>query len=180
MGCSSSVSVMHDEVEDTGVTRVIYTDRASPFSRLTKHFLMPFAVAKFVQKAVETPAGPHWTRVRPAFRSIQGLGMVWVEPCSGFHLLASTQEGVRRFHSMRISDADASGIIVPLASTHNKHVERQLACSLCNIGELFESEGQGQGVGSAALKLAQRDRHACPSQSRHAEEKTWVVELWSA
>ena len=39
MGCSSSVSVMDDEVEDTGVTRVIYTDRASPFSRLAEHFL---------------------------------------------------------------------------------------------------------------------------------------------
>ena len=49
MGCSSSVSVMHDEVEHTGITRVIYTDRASPFSRVAKHFLVPIAVATLVQ-----------------------------------------------------------------------------------------------------------------------------------
>ncbi|CAE7940309.1 unnamed protein product, partial [Symbiodinium sp. KB8] len=35
------------------------------------------------------------------------------------------KEGLRRFNSMRISDRDASGINVPLASTHNHHV-RQL------------------------------------------------------
>ncbi|CAE7822639.1 unnamed protein product [Symbiodinium sp. CCMP2592] len=73
MGCSSSVSVMDDEVEDTGVTRVIYTDRNGQ---------------QFVQHS------------------------------------APFKEGIRRFNSMRISDKDASGIIVPLASTHNKHVEK--------------------------------------------------------
>ncbi|OLP98624.1 hypothetical protein AK812_SmicGene18882 [Symbiodinium microadriaticum] len=55
MGCSSSVSVMHDEVEHTGITRVIYTDRTGQ---------------EFVQHS------------------------------------APFKEGVRRFHSMRISDAD--------------------------------------------------------------------------
>ncbi|CAE7443718.1 unnamed protein product [Symbiodinium sp. CCMP2456] len=73
MGCSSSVSVVRDEVEDTGITRVIYTDRTGQ---------------KFVQHS--TPF----------------------------------KEGIRRFNSMRISDKDASGIIVPLASTHNQHVKR--------------------------------------------------------
>ncbi|CAE7519095.1 unnamed protein product [Symbiodinium necroappetens] len=107
MGCSSSVSVMHDEAEDTRVTRVIYTDRTGQ---------------EFVQHS------------------------------------APFKEGVRRFNSMRISDEDASGIVVPLASTHNKHVKQQLACSLCNIGDLFQSEAQGQGVGSVAPKFAQSDR----------------------
>ncbi|CAE7473880.1 unnamed protein product [Symbiodinium microadriaticum] len=73
MGCSSSVSVMHDEVEHTGITRVIYTDRTGQ---------------EFVQHS------------------------------------APFKEGIRRFNSMRISDEDASGIVVPLASTHNKHVKQ--------------------------------------------------------
>ncbi|CAE7234518.1 unnamed protein product [Symbiodinium sp. CCMP2592] len=74
MGCSSSVSVMHEDVEDTGSTRVIFTDKTGQ---------------EFAQQS--TPF----------------------------------KEGIRRFNSMRISDKDASGIIVPLASTHNHHV-RQL------------------------------------------------------
>eukprot|EP00439_Symbiodinium_sp_Y106_P035761 s3134_g4.t1 len=73
MGCSSSVSVMHDEVEDTGVTRVIYTDATGQ---------------EFVQHS------------------------------------APFKEGIRRFNSMRISDKDASGIFVPLASTHSQHVKQ--------------------------------------------------------
>ncbi|CAE7822646.1 unnamed protein product [Symbiodinium sp. CCMP2592] len=72
MGCSSSVSVMHD-VEDTGVTRVMYTDSAGQ---------------EFVQQSVPF------------------------------------KEGIRRFNSMSISDKDASGTIVPLASTHNQHVKK--------------------------------------------------------
>ncbi|CAE7344206.1 unnamed protein product [Symbiodinium sp. CCMP2456] len=73
MGCSSSVSVMHDDVEDTGVARVVFTD---------------------------------------------GAGQEFVQQSAPF------KEGLRRFNSMRVSDKDASGINVPLASTHNHHVKQ--------------------------------------------------------
>ena len=43
MGCSSSVSVMHDEVEDTGVTRVIYTDRVNPLFQIGEALHFPGA-----------------------------------------------------------------------------------------------------------------------------------------
>jgi len=72
---------MHDDVEDTGVTRVIFTDAAGQ---------------EFVQQS------------------------------------APFKEGLRRFNSMRISERDASGINVPLASTHNHHV-RQLNMFLAAI-----------------------------------------------
>ena len=96
-------------------------------------------------KHAESPAGFCRTRVRPAFCSIQGLGMFCIEACNVCHLLAClTQEGIRRFNSMCISDKDASGTIVPLASTHNQHVKKQLAR---NLSEFFES--QDPGVGSS-------------------------------
>ena len=65
------------------------------------------------------------------------------------HHAWDSQEGLRRFSSTHVSEWEASslGIKVPLASTHYRHVRKQLAC---NISKRFESESNPSGLFSVS------------------------------
>ena len=75
MGCSSSASVMHDDLEDTSLTRVIFTDWHVVFQIDSIPSTSQGALSIWgTPTGTRVCAGCRWTTVRRAFRSIQGLG----------------------------------------------------------------------------------------------------------
>eukprot|EP00439_Symbiodinium_sp_Y106_P030523 s7223_g3.t1 len=73
MGCSSSVSVMHEDVEDAGSTRVIFTDCWQVRLQIGAALAKTHLSNKAAPIGTESSAGRDWTGVRAAVHSVQGL-----------------------------------------------------------------------------------------------------------